>query len=342
MSDYASDAPFPPEPTPAVKLETAYRTLLRRYPAAYRSAREEEMVGTLMEASEPGQHKPSAADRRDLTIGALKAQLRINVLGMNPRAALNAVALPAAVIALGLTVLGGVVSLFMIRLTSDYLTTTPGYEVDKLLHRGAIPVEIVTWLGVVIALMTGRVRLGRILAVATILVSEAPQVITAAMGHHGGWWPFGAGLTTLLAVVVAAANPTARPSRRPALALLAGVLPTTVAATAFLVGMWDAPAEGPHPFIPDQAIAVLIGGIGAVWWLIRTDPQAGVSGSVLLAAALLPPAVDELLFLAFDQSLPGVEQLARLLFGAVLLYACALSVSRRLLNASPPSGPHAA
>jgi asparagine N-glycosylation enzyme membrane subunit Stt3 len=126
------------------------------------------------------------------------------------------------------------------------------------------------------------------------------------------------------------------------LALLAGVLPTTVAATAFLVGMWNAPAEGPHPFIPDQMIAVLIGGIGAAWWLIRTDPQAGVPGSVLLAAALLPPAVVTALYLAFDHNLPGAEQVAQIVFGAVLLYACALAVSRRLLCAAPPDGPHAA
>ncbi len=342
MSDYASDTRFSPEPTPAAKLETAYRALLRRYPASYRSAREEEMVGTLMEASEPGQREPSAADRRDLTIGAIKAQLRINVLGMNPRAALNAVALPAAVIAAGLTVLSAITNLFTIRLTSDFLTAAPGYEVDNLVYLGVMLAGIVTWLAVVIALMTGRVRLGRVLAVATVLVAGAPQVITSAIGHHGMWWPFGTGVTTLLAVVVAAANPTTRPSRRPALALLAGVLPTTIAATAYLVGMWAAPPEGPQPFIPDQMIAVLIGGIGAVWWLIRTDPQAGVSGSALLAAALLPSAVVTGLYLAFDHNVPGAEQVAQILFGAVVLYACALAVSRRLLGTAPPDGPHTA
>jgi hypothetical protein len=45
---------------------------------------------------------------------------------------------------------------------------------------------------------------------------------------------------------------------------------------------------------------------------------------------------------AFDHNIPGAEQVAQIVFGGVLLYVCALAVSRRLLGAAPPDGPHAA
>lgn len=47
-------------------LERAYRRLLRWLPADYRAAREDEMIGVLLDAARPGQRRPDPADAADL------------------------------------------------------------------------------------------------------------------------------------------------------------------------------------------------------------------------------------------------------------------------------------
>jgi hypothetical protein len=55
-------------------LERRCRWLLRAYPAWYRRDRAGEMLGTLLEASEPGQRWPSLHDARALVIGGLRVR----------------------------------------------------------------------------------------------------------------------------------------------------------------------------------------------------------------------------------------------------------------------------
>jgi hypothetical protein len=55
-------------------LERRCRRLLRSYPRWYRRQRGEEMLATLLEASQPGQRWPSARDVRALIIGGLRVR----------------------------------------------------------------------------------------------------------------------------------------------------------------------------------------------------------------------------------------------------------------------------
>lgn len=55
-------------------LERRCRTLLRAYPRWYRRQRGDEMLATLLEASQPGQQWPSARDTRALIIGGLRVR----------------------------------------------------------------------------------------------------------------------------------------------------------------------------------------------------------------------------------------------------------------------------
>jgi len=58
------------------ELEGRYRRLMTAYPLRHRREYEEEMVGVLLAAAEPGQRRPSARDRADLLINALAVRLR--------------------------------------------------------------------------------------------------------------------------------------------------------------------------------------------------------------------------------------------------------------------------
>lgn len=55
-------------------LERRYRRLMRAYPAAYRQERGDELLGTLMELSRPGQRRPSAREARALVLGGLRVR----------------------------------------------------------------------------------------------------------------------------------------------------------------------------------------------------------------------------------------------------------------------------
>ena len=90
-------------------LEDAYRRLLRRYsPPMYRRRHEEEILGVLMAAAQPGQRRPGARESADLVWSALKIRIRIvtRSAGSEPWAAalaLTGVLLPLLMVLLKLT-----------------------------------------------------------------------------------------------------------------------------------------------------------------------------------------------------------------------------------------------
>jgi hypothetical protein len=62
----------------AGRLERAYRRLLRRYyPPLYLRRHEDEILGVLMAAAQPGQHRPGTRESADLLWSALKIRLRM-------------------------------------------------------------------------------------------------------------------------------------------------------------------------------------------------------------------------------------------------------------------------
>ena len=93
--------------TAAGGLEKSYRRLLRWYPALYRHRHEEEILGVLMAAAQPGQRRPGARESADLVWSALKIRIRMvtRSAGSEPWAAalaLTGVLLPLLILLLKL------------------------------------------------------------------------------------------------------------------------------------------------------------------------------------------------------------------------------------------------
>lgn len=79
-------------------LEGGYRRLSRLFPATWRERNEEELIGTLLDAAEPGRHRVSLAEAADLVRAALVLHLRARgrLAGSVALAAVSALAVVAA------------------------------------------------------------------------------------------------------------------------------------------------------------------------------------------------------------------------------------------------------
>jgi len=94
--------------TTAGGLEGSYRRLLRWYPSSYRTRHEEEILGVLMDAAQPGQRRPGARESVDLLWSALKIRIRMTLRGADSQAwqaalTLVGVLLPLLMVLLKLT-----------------------------------------------------------------------------------------------------------------------------------------------------------------------------------------------------------------------------------------------
>ena len=94
--------------TTARGLEGSYRRLLRWYPSSYRKRHGEEILGVLMDAAQPGQHRPGARESVDLLWSALKIRIRMTLRGADSQLwqaafALVGVLLPLLMLLLRLT-----------------------------------------------------------------------------------------------------------------------------------------------------------------------------------------------------------------------------------------------
>ena len=95
--------------TAAGDLEGSYRRLLRWYPPSYRGRHEEEILGVLMAAAEPGQRRPALRESLDLLWSALKIRVRMILRGADSQPwadalAFVAVLLPLLMLLLKLTI----------------------------------------------------------------------------------------------------------------------------------------------------------------------------------------------------------------------------------------------
>ena len=72
--------------TTAGGLEGSYRRLLRWYPSSYRTRHEDEILGVLMDAAQPGQRRPGARESVDLLWSALKIRIRMTLRGADSQA----------------------------------------------------------------------------------------------------------------------------------------------------------------------------------------------------------------------------------------------------------------
>jgi hypothetical protein len=79
--------------TAAGGLEAGYRRLLRWYPPSYRGGHEDEILGVLMAAAQPGQRRPGARDSLDLLWSALRIRTRMIRRGADSQPWADALAL---------------------------------------------------------------------------------------------------------------------------------------------------------------------------------------------------------------------------------------------------------
>jgi hypothetical protein len=79
--------------TAAGGLEAGYRRLLRWYPPSYRGRHEDEILGVLMAAAQPGQRRPGARESLDLLWSALEIRIRMILRGAGSQPWADALAL---------------------------------------------------------------------------------------------------------------------------------------------------------------------------------------------------------------------------------------------------------
>ena len=79
-------------------LEGGYRRLLRWCPPSYRCRHEEEILGVLMAAAQPGQRRPGVRESLDLLWSALRIRMRITLRGADSQPWAAALALVVLVI----------------------------------------------------------------------------------------------------------------------------------------------------------------------------------------------------------------------------------------------------
>jgi hypothetical protein len=145
------------------RLRRSYRRLLVVYPPAYRAARGDEILTTLLEGARPGQRFPTAREAAGLVLGGLRARAR--QAAVDPPARPWTDGLHLGVILIGLVNLGTVA-----------ITMT-------------LPWTLLVAVGTVAALR-GRARIALVATTAAALVVARP-VLALSFGLHSfglPWW----------------------------------------------------------------------------------------------------------------------------------------------------------
>jgi hypothetical protein len=226
-------------------LERRCRTLLLAYPRWYRRQRGDEMLATLLEASQPGQLWPSARDARALIVGGLRVRAVLEQR-LTTAANLRLAAQLGAVLTVLVVVVGSMTNFVMMgpRL---WVYPGPGYWLAYgLLGLAAViaawfaPRPVVAILAVAAAVAGARVYWGRdvaaivpaallvILAVLVFLGERMPrawlwlagawfaanglQALTPVLTQHYRYPPLTVVLWTILATVLLWALVDARPA----------------------------------------------------------------------------------------------------------------------------------
>jgi hypothetical protein len=246
--------------------------LLRAYPAAYRSERGEEIVGTLLETTPEGSAWPLPRDIRGLVVGGLQA-----------RAALNRRNTTAA--NLRVAVLVGVAAYLAFAVAQDLgqFAAELGYSRGHALPFNW-PLLIVATL-IVVTLVLAWLSRRRPIVLAGALPSAA------ALAVVGPWWPstFGPVVTALacLAVLIAVAG-RERPDRRwlwlispivLAGLLMAGVLPGASLEEADVLALY---------------LLATLAVVGIAWLAI--DARLAIAIVVFVLAAQLPLSIENLMW----------------------------------------------
>jgi hypothetical protein len=167
-------------------LERRCRSLLRAYPRWYRRQRGDEMLATLLEASQPGQRWPSARDARALIIGGLRVRATQDQR-LTTAANLRLAAQLGAALALLTLVTGSLTAIFLIWVHAYTLST--GVAQSLVCGLLGLAVVVAAWFG----------------SRSVVAVLAAATAAAAAWGYWGSDKALAilpAGLLIMLAVLV--------------------------------------------------------------------------------------------------------------------------------------------
>jgi hypothetical protein len=167
-------------------LERRCRSLLRAYPRWYRRQRGDEMLATLLEASQPGQRWPSARDTRALIIGGLRVRATQDQR-LTTAANLRLAAQLGAALALLTLVTGSLTAIFLIWVHAYTLST--GVAQSLVCGLLGLAVVVAAWFG----------------SRSVVAVLAAATAAAAAWGYWGSDKALAilpAGLLIMLAVLV--------------------------------------------------------------------------------------------------------------------------------------------
>ncbi|MGB2556721.1 hypothetical protein [Cellulosimicrobium cellulans] len=269
-----------------------YRRLLRLFPYTYRRAHEAEMLGHLVDAAQPGQSRPTWAERWDLLRAAAREWL-LAPLGSTPRqrraaTGLLLVVLPAVLVVMAARVLAFAAASIEAMLGpsghAPLLTTVPTASMWTL------------WLAAVALTLAGAQRVGLAAAVLAAVAGVGGLVLSLGSGNSYAAYldtPWVAGVAAYAGVL--AGRRTCRVGRERwmlggatlgamTLTLGAVVAATAADAASFGVPWWSGVALSPWTLPALAAPAVLLLGAALLWR--RTRQAVPLLGGLALAGLL--------------------------------------------------------
>jgi len=260
-------------------LERRYRLLMRSYPQTWLGERGAELIGTLMEISEPGQQWPKPREASSLVLSGIRVRAGVDRLESPGRAWRDSIR-PALVLLLALQI---VVQVWLTALSFGDLDGAP--VTWQLLAKPAVTCAIAG--GAAWALLAARLRLGVALALLTPLPAVLPPFNNTWDTYYVFavvvWWLPVVGLAIPLLRQPSAPGPWRWQLTLPLLVLASLLVPLSglyvVALTALALLLATCLIWG---IVIDPRPAIALGLL-----LLVTIPQLLISASVL---ALVLPA----------------------------------------------------
>lgn len=356
------------------RLELAYRRLLLAYPAAYRQARADEIVSTLLAAVPPGRRRPTIAEAADLVYHGIRTRARStrrtlagpdagDAMALAAMVSLTVAAAVAVAVTVGVSVLGQPVF---------YRSPESAYPVPIRVGAGLVLATFPAALG---CMWADRPRAARWLAAIgalgaiglagwlTVHALHVENVRLAAIRAESAHWPYLPdeslepsnlfGLTTLLCVpgVLLVATRSARRERRRVgwTAALAGLLGTAFIlltttdllqrARLAVLGP-EGTSTGPAPSLHDTGLTqgVVVALVAAAaWCLVRRPRSQGLAVACALGLPALGYAIGTLVTpLAFRPGWSSTGGLAPRLLEVVFVLAVVTTLATRAIASWRP------
>lgn len=258
-------------------LEELYRWLMFAYPTDYRRLREDEIVGTLLEAGRPGQRVPGPREAFGLILGGVRTRAWLSRTGGVPGEWADSLRLAAALL-----------------IAFNAMQAIPGFFFYQTIRPHLLPIGLVV---TALVLLRGVGRWG-VALVAMDLFLVAPSLSISPPWQGPPLWV--ATLLPLMAAAAAFAWSPARPPHRAAwpwwFAAVVGAGPALLQVGAFHGGYSVPPPSNPLLLEAMPAAAVTAAALMAAT-LVTADPRPALGGAIYLGATALSIMVTPLTWL---------------------------------------------